>query len=205
MNEKLTIAAFLVLLIWSSFLSFQLFGGSEADLPNGIRDGSTPVIAFVHGDSIQSNYAYILDREKDLFIALQQAQTAMERQSRPLQQEAQELIEYANGPSATQDEIMMAQNRLMEIENALNQMQNQQQTELMQLESSIQGDIALRLSEEVEAFADESGLDVVLNWGRSGEGVLYGAAAYDVTKGLTDFMNERYVPATDTLNTEIEK
>jgi hypothetical protein len=26
-----------------------------------------------------------------------------------------------------------------------------------------------------------------------------------VTKGLTDFMNERYVPATDTLNTEIEK
>jgi hypothetical protein len=46
---------------------------------------------------------------------------------------------------------------------------------------------------------------VVLNWGRSGEGVLYGAAAYDVTKGLTDFMNERYVPATDTLNTEIEK
>lgn len=205
MNEKLTITAFLVLLIWSSLLTFQLFGGNEADLPEGIRDGRTPTIAFVHGDSIQSNYAYILDREKDLFIALKKAQMAIERKSRPLQQEAQELIEYANGPSATQDEIMMAQNRLAEIENALNQMQNQQQTDLMQLESSIQGDIVVKLSEEVEAFADESELDVVLNWGRSGEGVLYGAAAFDVTQGLIDFMNDRYVPATDTLTTEIEK
>jgi Skp family chaperone for outer membrane proteins len=93
----------------------------------------------------------------------------------------------------------------MEIENSLNQMQSQQQTELMQMESVIQGDIAVKLSEEVASFANESGLDLVLNWGRSGEGVLYGNSGFDVTASLTEYMNERYVPEADSLKIERTK
>jgi hypothetical protein len=133
-----------------------------------------------------------------MFIAVQQAQLSMERKSRPLQEEAQELIEYANGPKATNDEVMMAQNRLVEIENALGQMQSQQQTELMQMESTIQSEISVKLSSEVAAFAHESELDMVLNWGRSGEGVLFGQTGFDVTVPLLEFMNDRYETVPDT-------
>jgi Skp family chaperone for outer membrane proteins len=205
MNDKITVSAIVFLILWSGFLSYQLYETDSSDLPEDIRDGKFPAIAFVHGDSIQANYAFILDQEKEMFIALQQAQMSIERKSRPMQEEAQELIAYANGPSATNDEVMMAQSRLMEIENSLNQMQSQQQTELMQMESVIQGDIAVKLSEEVASFANESGLDLVLNWGRSGEGVLYGNSGFDVTASLTEYMNERYVPEADSLKIDRTK
>lgn len=202
MNEKITVGAVVFLALWSSFLTYQFYGSGQAELPESVRKGEKAVVAFIHGDSIQANWEYIIDREKDMFIAVQQAQLSMERKSRPLQEEAQELIDYANGPKATNDEVMMAQNRLVEIENALGQMQSQQQTELMQMESMIQGEISVRLSAEVEAFAQDSELDVILNWGRSGEGVLYGQKGFDVTAPLIQFMNERYVIARDTIKTE---
>lgn len=202
MNEKITAVLITLVVVWTSFLTFKVFGSENSELPEGIQKGQNATVAFVHGDSIQANWQFISDREKAMFIAVQQAQMSMERRSRPLQEEAQELIAYANGPNATSDDVMIAQNRLVEIENALGQMQSQQQTELMQKESMIQAEIAVQLSAEVEAFALESDLDVVLNWGRSGEGVLYGQPGFDVTAPLIQFMNERYVPEAD--STQIE-
>ena len=198
MNEKITVTAVVFLALWSSFLTYQFFGSGQVEMPESLRKGEKAVVAFIHGDSIQSNWEFIADREKAMFIAVQQAQLSMERKSRPLQEEAQELIEYANGPKATNDEVMMAQNRLVEIENALGQMQSQQQTELMQMESTIQSEISVKLSSEVAAFAHESELDMVLNWGRSGEGVLFGQTGFDVTVPLLEFMNDRYETVPDT-------
>jgi hypothetical protein len=77
-------------------------------------------------------------------------------------------------------------------------MQSQQQTELMQMESTIQSEISVKLSSEVAAFAHESELDMVLNWGRSGEGVLFGQTGFDVTVPLLEFMNDRYETVPDT-------
>lgn len=198
MNEKITVTAVVFLALWSSFLTYQFFGSGQGEMPESLRKGEKAVVAFIHGDSIQANWEFIADREKAMFIAVQQAQLSMERKSRPLQEEAQELIEYANGPKATNDEVMMAQNRLVEIENALGQMQSQQQTELMQMESTIQSEISVKLSSEVAAFAHESELDMVLNWGRSGEGVLFGQTGFDVTVPLLEFMNDRYETVPDT-------
>ena len=198
MNEKITVTAVVFLALWSSFLTYQFFGSGQVEMPESLRKGEKAVVAFIHGDSIQANWEFIADREKAMFIAVQQAQLSMERKSRPLQEEAQELIEYANGPKATNDEVMMAQNRLVEIENALGQMQSQQQTELMQMESTIQSEISVKLSSEVAAFAHESELDMVLNWGRSGEGVLFGQTGFDVTVPLLEFMNDRYETVQDT-------
>jgi len=202
MNEKITVVAVAFLALWLGFLTYQVVETSNAELPEGIRDGKSAVVAFVHGDSIQVNYQFISDREKSMFIAVQQAQMSMERKGRPLQEEAQELINYANGPSATEDEVLMAQNRLVEIENALTQMQSQQQSELIEMEAMIQEEIAVNLTAEVAVFAEESGLDLVLNWGRSGEGVLFGGEAFDVTSALIQFMNDRYVPTPDLEATE---
>jgi hypothetical protein len=70
------------------------------------------------------------------------------------------------------------------------------------MEAMIQEEIAVNLTAEVAVFAEESGLDVVLNWGRSGEGVLFGGEAFDVTSALIQFMNDRYVPTPDLEATE---
>ena len=135
-----------------------------------MQEGQAATVAFVHGDSVQANYEFIAERERALFVAVQQAQMAVERMATPLQEEAQELIAYASGPNVAEDEVQIAQTRLYEIEAQLAQIQNESQTRLVQLENQLQAEVATRLSEEVAVFAEENGLEVVLNWGLSGEG-----------------------------------
>ena len=59
------------------------------------------------------------------------------------------------------------------------------------MEASLQAEVTIMLTAEVEAFAVERNIDVVLNWGQSGEGVLYGSAGWDVTAPLLEFLNSR--------------
>ena len=101
-----------------------------------------------------------------------------------------------------EDEVQIAQSRLYEIEAQLAQIQNESQTRLVQLENQLQAEVAARLSEEVSVFAEQNGLEVVLNWGLSGEGVLYGSPDYDITNALLEFMNDRYEPIVEEANTE---
>jgi len=44
-----------------------------------------------------------------------------------------------------------------------------------------------------------------LNWGLSGEGVLYGAPGFDVTEELLEFLNERYEEEEEELDPSAEE
>ena len=66
---------------------------------------------------------------------------------------------------------------------------------LAQQERDLQKEIAERLSSELAAFAEQEGIDILLNWGLSGEGVLHGSTGYDITAPLLDFLNGRYETA----------
>ena len=194
MNNQLVSILIACLGIWLTILTYIQVGDSAPELSASLLEGQAATVAYVHGDSIQANYKFIAERERALFAAVQQAQMAVERMADPLQEEAQELIAYASGPNVADDELQIAQSRLYEIEAQLAQIQNESQTRLVQLENQLQAEVAERLSQEVAVFAEENGLEVVLNWGLSGEGVLYGSPDYDVTNSLLDFMNGRYEP-----------
>lgn len=195
MNKQLVLILMACLTAWLAVLTYIQVGSTGPELSPTLKSGQAATVAYVHGDSIQAGYEFIAERERALFAAVQQTQMAVERLAKPLQQEAQELIDYAGGAGVTQDELQIAQSRLYEIEAQLAQIQNESQTQLVQLENQLQAEVAQRLSEEVAVFAQENGLEVVLNWGLSGEGVLYGAPAYDVTEALLVFMNERFEAA----------
>jgi len=168
------------------------FYNPQRGLSAELQSGKAPVVAYVHGDSIQSGYAFIAVQEDELFVAVQQAQLAIDRASTPFRDEAQELIDYANSAAATPEDVQIAQQRLMELESEMGKIQEASQNQLIELESSLQAEIASNLSRDVAEYAQERGLDVVLNWGLSGEGVLYGSAGLDVTAGLLEFMNDRF-------------
>lgn len=195
MNKQLTMVLMVFLAGWLAVLTFMTLDTENAELSPALERGKAATIAFVHGDSIQVGYAFIQDQEQTLFKAVQQSQFALERAAVPLQDEAQELIAYANGPDVTRDEIQIAQNRLYEIEAQLAEIQNQSQSQLMQMENQLQSAVAQKLASEVAVFAKENGLEVVLNWGLSGEGVLYGSPSYDVTVELLAFLNARHMEA----------
>lgn len=192
MNNQFVSILIACLGVWLAILTYIQVGDSTPELSGSLQEGQAATIAYVHGDSIQANYEFIAERERALFVGVQQAQIAVERMATPLQEEAEELITYASGPNASEDEVQIAQSRLYEIEAQLTQIQNESQTRLVQLENQLQAEVAARLSKEVAVFAGENGLEVVLNWGLSGEGVLYGSPDYDVTNALLEFMNDRY-------------
>jgi Skp family chaperone for outer membrane proteins len=80
---------------------------------------------------------------------------------------------------------------LGELEQQVNALQGQQQQYLANLEQQLQSQVAARLTTELEAYAAETGIDVIVNWGLSGEGVLYGAEPFNITQPLLAFLNER--------------
>jgi len=206
MNRQFLVILMICLVGWLAVLTYMTVNPSQADLSAELKRGDAATVAYVHGDSIQRNYRFIEAREQSMFTAVQQSQLAVERMARPLQEEAQELIDYASGAGVSGDEVQMAQNRLYEIEAQLAQIQNEAQSRLVQLENALQVEVSEKLTQEVGVFAKENGIEVVLNWGLSGEGVLYGAPGFDVTEALLEFLNERYeeesVPASSAEETE---
>lgn len=192
MNRQFLVILMICMVGWLAVLTYMTVNPSQADLPAELKRGDAATVAYVHGDSIQRNFRFIEAREQVMFTAVQQSQLAVERLARPLQEEAQELIDYASGAGVSGDEVQMAQNRLYEIEAQLAQIQNEAQSRLVQMENALQVEVSDKLTQEVGVFAKENGIEVVLNWGLSGEGVLFGAPGFDVTEALLEFMNERY-------------
>ena len=189
--NRLVGALLVVLAFWCIGLTWVMVKNPTEALSPELQAGTTPVIAFVRGDSIQTQYEFIAAQEQKLFIALQEVQAEIELKSSPLQTEAQELIDYANSAAANAEEIEMVQVRLGEIQTSLREMQQEGTNRLADMEASLQAEVTIILTAEVEAFAVERNIDVVLNWGQSGEGVLYGSAGWDVTAPLLEFLNSR--------------
>lgn len=178
--------------LWCVLLTVIMVKNPSIALSPQLQLGETPVIAFVHGDSIQSGFDFIAEQREFLFSAVQEAQSALEMKGVALQNEAQELIEYGNSPEVSSDEVQMVQKRLGEIQAQLNQMQEEGINQLAELEASLNAKAASKLKEEVMFFALENNIDVILNWGPSGEGVLFGSDGFDITHPFLEFINDRF-------------
>ena len=184
-----------IALLWTVVLTLVIQQDAPApseEVSTEIQEGQQAVVAFVQGESIEAQVDFLLDLDSSLRAEVVAVQAQLKRRMQPLEAEAQELIAFAQGPGVTAQEQSMAQNRLMEIEEEVMRMQEREERALMEKEQTIQKQIAERLASDLEAFCAEKGIDIVVNWGLSGEGVLYGKPAFDVTQPLIAFMNARH-------------
>jgi Skp family chaperone for outer membrane proteins len=175
-------------LVWCAVLTW---GGGASSTP-ALEGGARAVVAFVHGDSLQQGYGLIADLDQILGRQVAAIEEQLRVKAQPLQEEAMELIEYAQNGNPTNSELNVARERMAEIENELNVYQAQAERAAANREQSMQNMIAQTLRDEIATYAEEAGIDVVLNWGLSGEGVLYGGQGFDVTGPLLAYLNERH-------------
>ncbi|MGB1577594.1 MAG: OmpH family outer membrane protein [Flavobacteriales bacterium] len=152
----------------------------------------SPVVAFVHGDSLQAGMTFVQTMQANLQMQLENREARLQEDALPLQEEAQELLDYANSGQATEDELAIAQRRVMEIETALRQLQRAAEEDMFVAEQNMKSVLADALRRHLQAHAEEEGLDLILNWGLSGEGVLYGSEPWDVTAEVLDRINEAH-------------
>ena len=178
-------------LVWCAVLTWQAAQSPASKLPDALQAGQAAKVAYVHGDSLQQEYKYIRVLEDQIMNVAERLQLQMDSIVRPLREEAQELIDYAQSDQATEDDINVASQRLGEIEQAVKQLQAREQQIMGNMERQLQAQVAQRLEGELEAYAEQTGIDVIVNWGLSGEGVLYGSEGFNITRPLIAFLNER--------------
>ena len=183
MNNKVVLG---VIGVWLIALTYMQF----APKTQTISDQGGAVVAYVHGDTLRQGMDLITSLEATLRGDMYELDSLLKHNSVPFQEEAQELINFANSGNATKDEIEIASNRVHEIEQMLQKMQYEAEQIFAFNESTMQATIAAHLSETLRVYSDEQGIDVVLNWGLSGEGVLYGIDAIDVTQDVLVELNK---------------
>ena len=180
-----------VALVWCGILTWQMKAGPASELPDALQAGTRARVAYVHGDSLQMGYDYIRLLEDQILTVAERVQLQLDSLVAPLREEAQELIDYAQSDMATESDLATASQRLSEIEQQVNQLQGREQQMLANMERQLQSQVADRLEKELAVYAGETGIDVIVNWGLSGEGVLYGAEEFNVTQPLLNFLNAR--------------
>ena len=179
------VAFFAIWLLWLTWLAV----GSEPTLADQTEAAGGPVVAFVHGDSLQEGMAFVQTLRANLEVQIGAREERLQADAAPLQAEAQELLDYAQGGSATQEELDIAQRRIMELEDALRAMQRAAEQDVFVAEQNMKSILADALRRNLETHAEEEGIDFILNWGLSGEGVLYGKEPWDITSAVLERIN----------------
>jgi Skp family chaperone for outer membrane proteins len=76
-----------------------------------------------------------------------------------------------------------------EIESILNQMQQEASISISTQEQTMQITITTFLTKKLQEYSEENGIDIIFNRGLSGEGVLYGSDAFDITADVLEKLN----------------
>ena len=191
LNPKVFWLALGILTIWMAGLTWKTMQFEPSNIQQAAK-GHVPVVAFVHGDSLQEGMAFIQTMKANLQYQLESRETQLQSDALPLQEEAQELLEYARSGQATQDEMDIAQRRILEIEDALRALQNVAEQDMFVAEQNMKAVLADAIRRHLEDHAEEEGIDFILNWGLSGEGVLFGAKPWDITNDVLQRINEAH-------------
>ena len=124
----------------------------------------------------------------NLQMQMEAREKQLQEDALPLQEEAQELLSYAN----------RVRHRTMNwrspsvgfgTRGGLRTLQRAAEQDMFVAEQNMQAVMAEALRRHLEEHAREEGIDFVLNWGLSGEGVLYGTEPWDITADVLARIN----------------
>ena len=201
MIQKLTLGVSILALIAASFALLKSTdtvthpaGEAESPRQRAARDSGEvqPRIAFIKGDSLNLGYKFISDKQDELISSSRQAESKLQRSLQKAEKEYEDLMRYAQSGNASEDEMQIAQQRIMELQYDLQRMEQEEQQRLARQEQVMQNEIVTRLNAFLIKYAEEEDIDLILNWGISGEGVLYGSEPFDITADVVRKLNEAY-------------
>ncbi len=200
--QKITLGISIVALIAASFAlvnsskkSNHPAGEAETKRQRVSYDDSAQsplTVAYIRGDSLNLGYRFISDKQDELISSSRQAESKLQRGLQKAEREYGELMAYVQSGDASEDEMAIAQQRIMELQYDLQRMEQEEQNRLARQEQLMQAEIITRLNSYLETYARDNGIDLILNWGVSGEGVLYGSEPYDITPDVLRGLNDAY-------------
>lgn len=160
------------------------FAGDSAPRPS--------VLAYVNGDTLNAKYKFILEKSAQLEDKMKVADERVKKEYMARQKEWDELMAYAKSKTLPPDEEKWTQQRLMQLQAEIEEIQQKETGHIAKKEEELQKELQSRVSKFLDSYAKEKGIDYVFNYQNSIQLILYGSGAYDITNEVVTRLNEEY-------------
>ncbi len=150
------------------------------------------VVAYINGDSINSQYQFIKDKEAQLESTLKGADAQFQKEYSKREKEAQELIQYANSKQLPEDEARTVQERLAQLDSEIQQLDAKMSNDIAVKKEAMMKELNKRVEKYLAKFAQKKNIDFGLNYQEGSPIVLHGNAAFNVTAEVLAGLNAEY-------------
>ena len=152
-------------------------------------------VAYVDVDSLLAKYNFCIDLNEALVKKSENVRATLNQKSRELENQQNEFQnKYQNNAFASQERAQQEYNRVVKLQEDLQKLSDQLQTELAQEQERN----SIQLNDSIKSFMNDFVKDKGYNFVFTNTGLdnlLYADKAFDVTKEVVDGLNARYNPA----------
>lgn len=201
MLSKIALGLNVLLIAAVTYLFFQVNKKKEVETVGSLPATSVfsssdsvkpPIMAYINGDSLNSQYKFIVDRSKALEQKYRDADAKVKREYQQRQAEVNDLMAYAQKGNVPDDEMRTIESRLQQLEMEIQQIQEQESSRVMKKEQELQVELQEKVQNFLKNYAREKGIDFIVNYQPGTQVILYGNAAYDVTSEVIARLNAEY-------------
>lgn len=165
-------------------------GVSYDGAPASLFTAEGLTIAYVNSDSLLRNYEFFKEMEKKMEERQQKLNREYQNRAQGLQNEIENFQRTANNMTMSQaraieEDLRRKQQNLMVYQESLAQ-------ELMQEENKINTELYDKVSDYLQDYGKNKGLQLVLTY-QKGSGVLYANDSMNITQDVIKGLNDAYV------------
>ena len=152
-------------------------------------------IAYIHTDSVINNYTYFKEKSAEIAEKGKRFEGELSNRAKGFEQEVASFQQSAstmtmNQARAKEEELVTKERNLVSYRDNLMQ-------ELSADESKLYNDVYDRIQVYLKEYAKENELEMILSYTRGG-GVWYANEALDITKSVSEGINEDYAASKTT-------
>lgn len=149
-------------------------------------------IAYVEIDTLLSQYNFCIDLNEAMVKKSENVRLTLNQKAKELDEQKQEFqTKYQNNAYLSQERAQQEYNRIAKLEQDLQQLSNQLQSELMQENEKN----SLQLRDSINAFLKEynktKGYSLIIS-NTGFDNLLYADSIYNITREIVDGLNARY-------------
>ena len=150
-------------------------------------------IAYVNVDSLLLNYNYSKDLNEIILKKQENSRANITQKARSLESEMQEFQrKIENNAFLTRERAQQEQQRLLNKQQELQNLDNQLAQELMQEQQKLNEQLRDTIVSQLRAFNQDKGFQVVFS-NTVGDNILLAGDTYDITAELLEFLNRNYL------------
>jgi outer membrane protein len=150
------------------------------------------VMAYINGDSLNAKYKFIVDKTKLLEQKYKQAELNVQKEYNSRKEQVDALMEHAQSGKMSDDEAPLVEEKLLQLQNEMQNIEAQASRAVMEREAELQNDLMKRVSVFMDNYAKTKGIDYIVNYQPTTNFILYGNNAYDVTSEVISLLNAEY-------------